>query len=338
MEAAEDALALRVRGCIDRAERAGRVGLPRRDVARLYSHALKLVCDLDLAEELFRRCLNGLSSLDLALAPRAPASVSARAVTRPRERDPLEVEAFGPLRVRRGSAEMASATWPGRKTLELFEVLVSYGDTPVAVELAMESLWPEASPEAGRRNLKVTLHRLRHQLEPELGPGARSSYVILNGGLLALDGMHVRSDVVQFDRAMREGRQQEARGELDAAARHYRRAAALYAGPLLGEQRYLDWIGERREARRTQVLRALATLGQAAEAREATKEAVCWYEHYLLVDRCDEGIAQRLMRLYLRLERRSDARRAFLILQEALAEELDVQPAPESRKLYREFR
>src|ERR1051326_4215592 len=74
---------------------------------------------------------------------------------------------FGPFRVIRGGVEIPDATWgrKGARTL-LKWFLVSPGRPFTGAELG-EILWPGRPGSDTAKNLHVTLHHLRHVLEPD---------------------------------------------------------------------------------------------------------------------------------------------------------------------------
>ncbi len=319
------------------AQRAEAANVPRLELAWLYSHALQLTCDLGLEDEAFDACLSGLARLRTQSSSDNPGSTACAPLS---VAPVLHVEAFGALRVRGGLAHFDDPDWcrRGSKTLALLELLVCFGEQRVAEDLAIESLWPEAPPESGRRDLKITLHRLRYQLEPHLNSGDRSRYIALRQGFLSLNPEFFVSDVAQFDAAVRRGRDHESAGRTEAACADYEHAVALYKGPLLGEERYYDWILEPRHQREQQLLASLMTLASWSEERHDLGRAAHWYETYLNRDACAEGVVQRLMRVYLRLGQRSEGVKAYLALQAAVAEHLKTCPSPETEALYRSLR
>jgi DNA-binding SARP family transcriptional activator len=310
-------------------------GRPELDVVWLYSRALTLLCELRTADESFSRCLHALARMDSTLSRAAPAD---RCEPAPQPCAPdrlgLEVYAFGPLRVRRGEFALTGPGWRGGRTLELFALLVSAGQRPIPLETTIECLWPEVTPVSGRAALKATLHRLRHRLEPTLAAGERSSYVVLEGGLLSLNPERCWTDVAQFDAAIGESRQHQRNARPDLACRHFRRAAELYTASLLSEERYREWLAEPRQQRQTQVLAALSALAEWAEQRQELAEAAHWYERCLQIERCAETAAQRLISIQLRRGRRVEAIRTFLALRQALAAELDLAPSAETFGLF----
>ena len=123
---------------------------------------------------------------------------------------------------------VADNGWRLRKARELVKLLALAPGHRVHREQAMEALWPDRDPGAAANNLHQAVHVARRTL----GAG---SIVVRDEQLRLSDEVEV--DVDRFARAA-----VEARREGSAAA--LRSARALYAGELLPENRYDDWVAE----------------------------------------------------------------------------------------------
>jgi DNA-binding SARP family transcriptional activator len=143
----------------------------------------------------------------------------------------------------------------------LLRLLASNGGQPVHREVIAEALWPEADGSAGGRGLHVAVSNLRGFLGEALGPeGAR---------LIARDGDAYRLavppevlDVACFERAAAEGRAARAAGETSIEA--FERALDAYGGDLLPEDGPAEWVVERRERLRAEVVEVARGLAEAA--------------------------------------------------------------------------
>jgi tetratricopeptide (TPR) repeat protein len=112
----------------------------------------------------------------------------------------LRIRCFGGFRMRSGDVELdCSAIRP--KVRSLLQLLAVNAARPVHREQLLEALWPDLGPQAGIRNLQVTVSQLRAFLEPETGRGSR--HLLLRDGesyqisLLPQDVCDVR----EFERA-----------------------------------------------------------------------------------------------------------------------------------------
>ena len=203
-----------------------------------------------------------------------PGRVAVAAVAGP-HRPQLAIRCFGGFRVRRGGQELdCSALRP--KVRALLQLLAVQTGRPVHRERLLCALWPDLRPDAGIRNLQVTVSQLRRFLEPEAGRGER--------GLLLRDGesYHIalqpgdECDVQEFERTASLWRRTRSTSPPDEVAELLRAAQRWYAGSLMPELGPTEWVvTERRRLRMlaADVSAALAevelALGRPAAASEA---------------------------------------------------------------------
>ncbi len=169
---------------------------------------------------------------------------------------PLALAVLGRFELSRGGRRVDLGSGQAAQLLKL--VAVSGGRIPV--ERAIEALWPDADPDAGRNRLRTVLGRLR-EAAPET--------VSRDGDVLAL-GAEVRLDLAEFER---ESRQARALGDGDAAVSLATSAISRYRGELLPDDPYEDWADGPREAARQSVLDLLDLCAEAAARRGDLDEA-----------------------------------------------------------------
>ncbi len=152
-------------------------------------------------------------------APDLPAPVHAAAL--------WQVQLLGGLRARRGDVTLDKLG--SRGVGALLARLALYPQRSHAREELIELLWPGVEIDTGRNRLRQALFTLRQLLEPS---------GLVTPAVLIADRLSVRvvpgaidSDVLQFERSLRDGR--------------HAQALALYAGELLPGF-YDDWIDEER--------------------------------------------------------------------------------------------
>lgn len=194
----------------------------------------------------------------------------------------LRIRCFGGFRMRRGDVEFdCSAIRP--KVRSLLQLLAVNAARPVHREQLLEALWPDLGPQAGIRNLQVTVSQLRAFLEPETGRSSR--HLLLRDGesyqisLLPQDVCDVR----EFERAIQDWRRIRTTETVDKAVlvETLRTAQGWYRGDLLPELGPAEWVvGERRRLRvlASDVAGALARvelgLGRADAASEAARRSL----------------------------------------------------------------
>jgi predicted ATPase/DNA-binding SARP family transcriptional activator len=239
---------------------------------------------------------------------------------------PLWIELLGAFRVRVGGEVIAAEVWRRRKVRSLVKLLALAHGYRLHREQLMEHLWPDADPQAALNSLHQTLYLARRILEPS--GAARAHYLLLQDEIVTLGPPElVWVDVVAFEAAAAQAYQRQ-----DPA--FYHAALELYAGELLPEDRYEEWASARRTALHQEYLSLLRDLARLAEARADYALAIATHHKALAADPADEELHRELMRLYALSGARQQALRQYQALREALRRELDVDPAPESQRLY----
>jgi DNA-binding SARP family transcriptional activator len=191
--------------------------------------------------------------LPLALETGLPAAVALESAALP-----VAVSVLGRFEVSDGGRAVELGSGQGAQLLKL--AAVSGG--AVHAERAIEALWPEVAPNAGRNRLRTVLNRLRD---------AAGDVVRREGDLLAL-APDVRLDLTQFQQEAREALAL-GRGEAVAAVAIARSAIARYRGDVLPHDLYEEWAGEPRDSARRTMLDLLDLCAAAAADRGDLDEA-----------------------------------------------------------------
>jgi ATP/maltotriose-dependent transcriptional regulator MalT/DNA-binding SARP family transcriptional activator len=262
--------------------------------------------------------------------PDAEVAATARAAT---ERlrahpPPLVIRLLGGFALRRGSWDVEDAAWDRRIAQRLVHYLLVKRGSFVPDDLLLEAFWPDTPQESARRSLKVAVSCARAVLDV---PDAPSAIVSAQRTL----GLRLRDadsvDVDLFEHAAQAGVAAQG-GE---RRRTLERAAALWAGEPLPEERYSDWAIAWREnliARYADVLRGLVAAchedGDHAAATQAARNLV-------EVDPLDESAHRDLITAYARSGRRAHALRQYLECRRLLVDELGMEPGQETSDLQR---
>jgi DNA-binding SARP family transcriptional activator len=171
----------------------------------------------------------------------------------------------------------------------------------------MEALWPEMDPEAAGANLRKAIHFARRAL------GANELIELSGDAVELAPGHEVVTDVEEFEAAAR-----TALDRPDAAA--CQRAADLYRGELLPDDRYAGWAEKPREQLRQRYARLL-------------KGGKLW-DRALALDPTDEQAQCALMQAALDAGNRGEAIRRFESLRKRLRIDLGVGPSAATVALY----
>ena len=250
----------------------------------------------------------------------------------------LVIQTLGGFEVRRNGGEVVSdAQWAGIRQKLLLKAILVNGCREIPKDILMDALWPDSSHDAALKRFKVTLHRLRRILEPEVDQRAGLSCIFLKDNLVSLDMGRCRVDVNDFLEACDEIRQLKRDDDDERILSACRRAAEIYRGDFLPEELYLSWAEMKRAALKDQYIAVLMEMAGLLERKGDLDEAARHCGIVIQVDPLAEQACQRLMRLLHRQGRRSAALKIYRDLEKALAVELDTVPDPASTQIFHEI-
>jgi len=217
----------------------------------------------------------------------------------------IRITLLGTFAVTVDGRPVADSAWTRRHAAGMVKALALAPDRRLHREQLLDRLWPDDTlDEAGPK-----LHKAAHYARRALGvPGA---LVLRDGHALLAPDHEVSVDVAEFEELARSAL---AAAEPDPAL--VRRAIALHAGELLPQDRYDDWVVERREQLRLRHLDLLRLDGRWDEVLEREPS--------------DETAHLAVMRRHAANGDRHAALRQFERLDRALRQELGVAPGREA--------
>jgi DNA-binding SARP family transcriptional activator len=200
----------------------------------------------------------------------------------------LRVHCLGGFRVRRDRTLVRDAEWKSKRAKTLVKMLAAQDSQSMPREQAMEWLWPDSKPADLRMTFNSLLHRVRKVLEPEPGAGKDIFCTYADSDVVALNRDWVWTDVGQFLSHLDTARRLKANQNLQEMLLEYEKAAALYEGDFLPEDRYSDWAIPMRDQLRVLYLGALADAAARVEASGDRSAALKFHEQLFLADPCNE--------------------------------------------------
>lgn len=247
----------------------------------------------------------------------------------------LEIHTLGTFRVlRNGRIPITGQQWGGNRTKLLLKAILVHGIHDIPKDIIVEDLWPESAPRSAGQNFKVTLHRLRKILEPDLEKHEKSSFVHLNGGLVSLDKTHCRVDVQSFLTCCKDIKRAVLAKETNTILAMGRRVIDLYQGDFLPEDPYAPWVEMKRLALKDEYITTLLMMADIYEDQDRLEEAAGCCRSAIAADACLERANAKLMRLYAHQGRKNDAVSVYRKLKSALKEDLGVEPDQAITALY----
>jgi DNA-binding SARP family transcriptional activator len=255
----------------------------------------------------------------------------------------LQLSLLGTPVVKHGEHTLTFST---RKALALLVYLAVEGGTHPRKTLS-EAFWPELDAEHGRAALRATLLELRKLLERSHGPGERAHLLVERetlgfdqGSPLILDLRLVESASKQVGRGIEPvvghaGR--ELLAQLEQATR-LARGPFLASFTLRDSQFFDDWTRQHREYWHLRVHQLFDTLSMLYERAGDGERAIATVSRWLGFDPLNEEGYRRLMRLRFSQGDRAGALRAYANGRAVLAEQLQVEPEPETVALAKRIR
>ena len=206
-----------------------------------------------------------------------------------------------------------------RKGRAVLRRLAAAAGTVVAEEALLDTAWPDGHPVRPRDQLAVLVSRLRAVLGSER--------------LLRQDaGYRLVADWLDLDEVRRAGHEVPALPP-EAGLQRGQEALRLVRGPLLPEED-ADWVEDDRAAAHDAVQHLRRTTAEAALAAGRPGDATDLARTCLSEDPYDEAVLRLLMEAALAGGQVPAALRAYEQTAELLAEELGVDPSPETRAVH----
>jgi DNA-binding SARP family transcriptional activator len=184
--------------------------------------------------------------------------------------------------------------------------------------------WPDLDEGHARAALRRSLHFLRSALGPEVVAGRGDEEV-------GVPEEALWCDATALDGALESGDPE--------------RAMALYRGPFLdglhvegAASEFQDWLDRERDRVRRQAAAAATLLMERAEREGRAADAARWARRALELMPDDESALRRLLALLDRAGDRPAAIQAYEDFARRMAQELELEPAPETRALAESIR
>ncbi len=266
---------------------------------------------------------------------KTPAMVS----TTQKKQHCLEMHTLGKFQVlRNGQEPIEDRHWGGNRTRLLLKSILVHGLQEIPKDIIIEDLWPEKSPGSAIQNFKVTLHRLRKCLEPDLKKHGRSAFIHLRSNRVSLNTDCCKIDVQEFLQCCKDIKRAALAKETGTILQLGQRVMDLYKGDFLPEDPYASWAEMKRLALKDEYLVVLMEMAHIYKEKEQFEAAAQCCRSAVAADACFEKAIGELMGIYIRQGRRNDAVKLYQKFKTRLKKELGVPPDPAITRLYDQIR
>ncbi len=247
----------------------------------------------------------------------------------------IRVETLGEFQVFRGAKALGDKEWDRSQPRQLLKALIAHGGQRIPKDLLIDDFWPDEKIAAGERDFKITLHRLRRILEPDMDRDLGSAYVHLKDNLLSLDSELCQVDVNEFLTLMAEGDEREKAGDTKAALSLYAEAEAQYKGDFLAADLYPQWADTKREELKRKYIELLSKMASLHDKQGAFKKAVAYFKKVIEKDPLLEESYRSLMVLYSNMGMHNEALRIYEECKKVLKSALQTEPDPMTTSLHK---
>ena len=251
----------------------------------------------------------------------------------------LSIRTFGGLAILHdGEHPVAADGWQGSRPALLLKAILVHGGRHIPKDILIEALWPDQPPEKSLRNFKVTLHRLRKLLEPEMNSATGSAYLHLKDNLVSLNPHRCQVDTEAFHRLCKTVRRTEPGADRSRLLEMSREAVSLYQDDFLPEEPYLAWAEMKRATLREEFFQLMYRLGELLCGQHEFDEARSCYRRIIRIDPAQEKAQRRLMRLLADAGRSGEAVRLYRDFKAYLETEIGAAPDAATTRLFRSIR
>jgi DNA-binding SARP family transcriptional activator len=268
----------------------------------------------------------------------AKALLHGQGSTHPREREHralYRAYIFGQFRLLRQEKPIKETMWRRNKVKALLKWFLLNPGKLCSADEFIELFWPDVPIETAMGSLHVTVHCLRHLLEPSLGPRETSKFIrrqTNNFYWFAMDETWW-TDITDVQHLFETAKAFDAHGDDVKAAFYYRKVVSYCSLGLLPEDDAEEWLRPYRQHYEYIYLQVLVRLIQIYQQREQAEEVLEYAYQALSLDPCCEPAVKAIINVYFKQGDVSKARRRLDDFHHFLQQELGVEPSGEMRAL-----
>ena len=239
----------------------------------------------------------------------------------------LQVRTLGHFDVWRGTTPIAPHDWQREKARHVFQFLITNRGKWFTREQLSDRLWPELDSDGSIQNIKVVLNALNHALDPDRDAGKSPFFVVRRENLYGLNP--VAQICVDADDFL----------ELSASSQEedWAEALSLYQADYLDECLDDAWCVNYRNRLKDIFLTTAQRYLKACLLQERWDTAIKVSHDVLEMDSTNEFAYQVLMKCHAARGNRSTVNAVYQRCVAALHTELDVEPSPETTRLWQQL-
>jgi DNA-binding SARP family transcriptional activator len=238
---------------------------------------------------------------------------------------------FGPFRIMHNEQPLGEPKWRRNKAKALLKwFLLNPGDL-FSVEQLSKLFWPEISVKVAASNLHVTLHYLRHVLEPDLASGCPSTFIRRNRYNYYWFDLNNNwwTDVFDVQYLSTSAKEAERKADFSRAITLYCQLISYYSLTFLPEDIYEDMFSSYRRQHEYVHTQLLEHLMQLYSQNNRFDDALSCALHTLSVDPYNENAVKTMVHIYLHQGNTTGALRQLDEFKNVLQQDLGIEASRE---------
>ncbi len=248
----------------------------------------------------------------------------------------LTINLLGPVQIIRDPTKpLAPDAWTTRRARDILCFIASRRHHRASKDTIVDTFWGETEMEVIEKNFHPTVSHIRKALNSN--QPLKQNFLLYRESDYQLNPeFSYRIDIEEFDRLLGEGENARRSRKFEECIQAYEKAVALYRGEFM-QGSYDSWVEEQRTYYGEQYLHLLESLARVAQKMEDWTKSMQLAQRILHEDQFREDIHCLIMRAHGALGNRAAIKEHYEALKRLLKTELEVEPGPETRRLYREL-
>jgi ATP/maltotriose-dependent transcriptional regulator MalT/DNA-binding SARP family transcriptional activator len=246
----------------------------------------------------------------------------------------LKINLLGPVEVlREQGRRLASDAWTLSRALKVLCFIASHQNHRATKDAIVETFWAETPIEDIDKNFWPTISYIRRALNSN--QEVKKNFIRYRESAYYLNPeFNYLIDTEEFERLIALAHARRREGDSAGFADTAHRAIELYRGDFL-EEIYDNWAEEQRAYYRNQYFATLKELADHYHRAEQYQQTINYCQIIIKRDPYREDIHRQLMEAYAHTGNRAALRDQYENLKSLLAEELGVDPLPETVATYK---
>lgn len=248
----------------------------------------------------------------------------------------LTLKLLGHIEIYRDpSKPFAADAWTTRRARDIFCYIATSRFRRVEKELLIETFWGETDLAVVEKNFHPTISHIRKALNSR--QTLKQNFLNYRDGAYQLNAeISYSIDTEEYEHHIAEAEKANRDGDQEAVEHNVEAAYGLYRGDFMTGV-FDDWVEERRNYYREQHGRIAKSLLKTAFKKKDWARSLKFAGEILQADPYREDIHFFIMRIYAAQGKRNAAKHQYETLQKLLKDELGVEPAAETKRLYQEL-